>query len=363
MANKNLFITKDLFIKEYVDRRLTDAEFAYELNCSVGTIKNKRKLYNIPPNLGINLLNRRFDKLIVIKEAGRNRWQQILWECKCDCGNIKIIHGRNLLNKDTKSCGCLKHRLGENNPKWEGCGILSGSFWCHVKYGAKKRNLDFEITKQDAYELLEKQNFKCHFSGMDILNFASLDRIDSSKGYILGNITWVHKDVNILKWEFPVKYFLDICYLIKTKPFISNVIEIFPKHPYWKGCGNISAKYWGSIKRASKSKKRGREIFFDVDINYAWDLFVKQEGKCAISGVPLFFGKSYKESSSRTASLDRIDSSLDYTKDNIWWVHKNINKMKWTFSKDYLFLLCNQIVNHSNHSLKQNEIEELWQNI
>lgn len=40
---------------------------------------------------------------------------------------------------------------------------------------------------------------------------ASLDRIDSSKGYVLGNIQWVHKDINKMKLDYDQDYFIDIC--------------------------------------------------------------------------------------------------------------------------------------------------------
>lgn len=40
---------------------------------------------------------------------------------------------------------------------------------------------------------------------------ASLDRIDSSKGYVEGNVHWVHKDINIMKWDFPLETFIKMC--------------------------------------------------------------------------------------------------------------------------------------------------------
>ena len=40
---------------------------------------------------------------------------------------------------------------------------------------------------------------------------ASLDRIDSSKGYIEGNVQWVHKSVNIMKCDFSSDIFIGIC--------------------------------------------------------------------------------------------------------------------------------------------------------
>ena len=42
-------------------------------------------------------------------------------------------------------------------------------------------------------------------------------------------------------------------------------------------------------------------------------------------------------------SIDRINSDLDYTKDNIQIVHKNINMMKGTLDSKTFIYLCNLI--------------------
>lgn len=38
---------------------------------------------------------------------------------------------------------------------------------------------------------------------------ASLDRIESNKGYVVDNIQWVHKFVNVMKWNIPEDNFID----------------------------------------------------------------------------------------------------------------------------------------------------------
>lgn len=43
---------------------------------------------------------------------------------------------------------------------------------------------------------------------------ASLDRIDSSRGYEIDNIQWVHKDVNKMKMGLSQNEFIDICKII-----------------------------------------------------------------------------------------------------------------------------------------------------
>ena len=64
----------------------------------------------------IDLTDKNFGRLVVIKEAGKDKYKKILWECFCDpkfggCGNIKIILGESLRSGCTQSCGCIKKEL------------------------------------------------------------------------------------------------------------------------------------------------------------------------------------------------------------------------------------------------------------
>lgn len=49
----------------------------------------------------------RFSKLIVINKAGTDSNRNIIWDCKCDCGNIKTVASSSLRLGIVKSCGCL----------------------------------------------------------------------------------------------------------------------------------------------------------------------------------------------------------------------------------------------------------------
>lgn len=48
-------------------------------------------------------------RLTVIKEYGRNKYGECLWECECSCGSGKkvIARIRDLKSGNTKSCGCI----------------------------------------------------------------------------------------------------------------------------------------------------------------------------------------------------------------------------------------------------------------
>jgi len=65
----------------------------------------------------IDLTGQKFNKLNVLKIVGRAKNGRILWLCKCDCGNEKIVSGHDLKNGDTKSCGCLCNEIRIKNNK------------------------------------------------------------------------------------------------------------------------------------------------------------------------------------------------------------------------------------------------------
>jgi hypothetical protein len=61
--------------------------------------------------------------------------------------------------------------------------------------------------------LFERSNNRSALSGryIEIDKTASLDRIDSSKGYITGNLQWLHKDINWMKNSFSQEDFIKLC--------------------------------------------------------------------------------------------------------------------------------------------------------
>lgn len=70
----------------------------------------------------IDLSGKKFHKLTVINISKRNKFNQILWKCLCDCGNYVDTLGSNLRSGSTKSCGCIKFehfkdRTGERHGK------------------------------------------------------------------------------------------------------------------------------------------------------------------------------------------------------------------------------------------------------
>lgn len=145
-------------------------------------------------------------------------------ECQCECGKVIITKGRYLRTNHKKSCGCLEHPSNCNHPLWKGYGAISGSFWAGIRDGAKRRGriIPFEITIEEAWELFLKQKGKCALTGFEIsfpltdrrygaMCSASLDRIDSAKGYTIDNVQWVHKDIQLMKMTLKQDIFIEWC--------------------------------------------------------------------------------------------------------------------------------------------------------
>lgn len=105
----------------------------------------------------------------------------------------------------------------------------------------------------------------------------------------------------------------------------------------------ISGSFFNSVVNGA----RQRNIEISISINFAWDLFVKQDGKCAISGLELRFNKSGENKNTRTASLDRINSEKGYTEDNVQWVHKKVNTMKMDMEQKEFIEFCEKIANYN----------------
>jgi len=174
----------------------------------------------------IDLTGRRFGRLRVINLSHVDKYKIRHWFCLCDCGNETIAAISHLNSGETQSCGCLKqerihHPLGAKNIRWKGHGEISATVFCKIQYRAKIKQIEFNVTIEEIWDLFLKQNRKCALTGR-VLTFnkrkdstegtASLDRIDSSKGYSFENIQWIHKDLQYMKVDFSQEEFINYCY-------------------------------------------------------------------------------------------------------------------------------------------------------
>jgi hypothetical protein len=162
----------------------------------------------------IEMIGKRFGKLIVTEELGKNKNGHIKYLCQCDCGNTCEVFGTHLRENKIVSCKCKNKVNGVSGDMWYNI-IKSG-----IKRRIKRSKLEVNITKEYVNQLYIEQNGKCGLSGIEITlpmswrdrtHSASLDRINSDLGYIIGNVQWVHKHINVMKNTFPEEMFLYLC--------------------------------------------------------------------------------------------------------------------------------------------------------
>jgi hypothetical protein len=174
-----------------------------------------------------NLLGRRFGRLIVLEELSERRHGKIYWKVACDCGNTTALCSSALLRGKTKSCRCPGRHIGNKNPRFKGYKDIGSTYFNRSKNHSAKIGREFSITIEYVADLLESQKHCCALSGLPIKmgdgeTTASLDRIDSALGYVVGNVQWLHKDVNHLKWNLPQSGFIELCRRITEHTGVSK---------------------------------------------------------------------------------------------------------------------------------------------
>lgn len=162
-------------------------------------------------------IGQKFDQLTV---EGFTSSPRSLAICRCDCGTLVTMRLDLLKKNSTNSCGCRP------DGRWGGVGDLSRTFFYRIQRNAKVRNISFDITLQDMWDQWVTQKMECALTGIPLElrwntigtdTTASLDRIDSSKGYTTDNIQWVHKDINRMKMNLTEERFVELCRLVATR--------------------------------------------------------------------------------------------------------------------------------------------------
>jgi len=205
----------------YIVENKSIAEIARIFSKNDYYIAAKLKKYNIPrknpPTYKAPAIGTKFNKLEYLGES-KGKYGHPLWKMKCECNHIVYMSYYNVSIGKTKTCRYCVNK--GNRAKWSGYEEISGSFFSKINRNAKKRNLEFNITIKDIWDLYIKQDRKCALTGQPIffdrksnpqIENCSLDRIDSHKGYILDNIQLTTKKINMAKQNLNNEEFINLC--------------------------------------------------------------------------------------------------------------------------------------------------------
>jgi hypothetical protein len=152
----------------------------------------------------LNIIGLRFEKLTVLCEVPeRTKQGKVLFECKCDCGNIINVIGSKLKNGWTKSCSCLQKEVTSKRSKIDNKthGLSKTSIYTtyhtmihrcnnpknesYIHYGGRGIKVCNEWLKsfENFFEDMGEKPTKNH----------SIDRIDVDGNYEPSNCRWATK--------------------------------------------------------------------------------------------------------------------------------------------------------------------------
>jgi hypothetical protein len=137
---------------------------------------------------------------------------------RCICGNIFETTFNRFEGNGSVSCGCRKVGRPTNIRVVH---EISQRFMTQYKTQARNRGLTFNITAEYIWDMFLSQNKLCKLTG-ELLEFSkktqtfsdttvSIDRINTSLGYVSGNVRIIHKVINKIKWDFDDSEFLTLC--------------------------------------------------------------------------------------------------------------------------------------------------------
>lgn len=118
----------------------------------------------------LKLDNQRFGRLVAIEPTDERYDKNIVWKCKCDCGNTVYVSAHNLSSGATMSCGCLRSKGEEKISKLlqeYGCNYtIQHSFnSCRFTDSGKLAKFDFYINNEYLIEYDGEQHFSTNRRG------------------------------------------------------------------------------------------------------------------------------------------------------------------------------------------------------
>ena len=177
------------------------------------------------PTSNVDIAGETRGYLTAVRPAGRSTRRGIIWVIRCRCGTkLEMPAAEFRRSKQGKlfvprSCGC--YRKEHRSHLYKGVGDLSSCRWRQILASANRKGLQFTISQAYAWHLYVRQGKRCALSGVSLVmnptslaagaNTASLDRKDNTKGYVRGNVQWVHLTLNYMKSDMQQAEFVSWC--------------------------------------------------------------------------------------------------------------------------------------------------------
>ena len=157
------------------------------------------------------------------KTGKKRKIKEVL--AKCECGTEKWFRYEHVKSGRSKSCGCLNYEAHTQDPTIKTIHYVM----TYILSSAKKRELKMELTERDVRSIIFKNCVYCgekpsNFGakeqrefGKGMSPFNGVDRIDSQRGYVIGNVVACCSQCNTMKLDLTVEQFKEKVAKIHTK--------------------------------------------------------------------------------------------------------------------------------------------------
>ena len=102
-----------------------------------------------------------------------------------------------------------------------------------------------------------------------------------------------------------------------------------------------------NLLEAARTRAKNKKLDIDIDLEFLLDLYEKQEGKCALTNIKFTFERNpigVKNLLPYNPSIDKINPSKGYTKDNVRLLLVIMNLSLNNFGEECLYEVCKAFI-------------------